>query len=102
MNVKLGVGIILFLVGIITAVFGIVGVGQVADRPLIEAEEATSHDATAQTVRTFVLPAVAALSLATGALLLGLSMGKWKNPRTHLQPGDEIVDPEGYQKMKHV
>jgi hypothetical protein len=102
MNVKLLLGIALFLIGITTAVIGIAGVGQVVDRPLIEAEEATTHDETAQTVRTFVLPAVAALSLAAGALLMGLSMGNWKNPRTHLEPGDEIVDPEGYQKMKHV
>jgi hypothetical protein len=102
MNVKLVLGIALFLIGIITAVVGIVGVGQVVDRPLIEAEGATTHDDTTQTVRMFVLPAVAALSLATGGLLMGLSMGNWKNPRTHLEPGDEIVDPEGYQKMKHV
>jgi hypothetical protein len=102
MNVKLVLGIALFLIGIVTAVFGIVGVGQGADRPLIQAEEATTHDDVAQTFRTFVLPAVAALTLATGAVLMGLSMGNWKNPRTHLEPGDEIVDPEGYQKMKHV
>jgi hypothetical protein len=102
MNVKLVVGIALFLIGIITAVFGIVGVGQFVDRPLIEAEEATTHDGIAQTFRTFVLPAVAALLLASGALLMGLGMGNWKNPRTHLEPGDQIVDPEGYHKMKHV
>jgi hypothetical protein len=40
--------------------------------------------------------------LALGGLLIGLSMGNWKRPRTHLERGDEVVDPEGYQKMKHV
>lgn len=48
------------------------------------------------------VPAVAGLCLAVGGLLIGLSMGRWKNPRTHLEPGDAVVDPEGYQKMKHV
>ena len=102
MNVKLVLGIALFLVGLVTALFGIVGVGTGLDRPLIEAEEATRHDGVAQALQTYVLPAVAALSLATGALLMGLSLGNWKNPRTHLEAGDQVVNPEGYQKMKHV
>jgi hypothetical protein len=42
------------------------------------------------------------LSLAVGGLLIGISAGNWKHPRTHIEPGDEVVNPEGYQKMKHV
>jgi hypothetical protein len=101
MNVKLLIGTALFLVGIAAAVYGIANVGQSAERPLIEAAGNTSQGVT-ETLRTVAIPAMAALSLAVGGLLIGISMGNWKNPRTHLEPGDEIVDPEGYHKMKHV
>jgi hypothetical protein len=35
-------------------------------------------------------------------LLIGISVGNWRHPRTHHEPGDEVVNPEGYHKMKHV
>jgi hypothetical protein len=101
MNVKLLIGIALFLIGIVTAAYGIAGVGTGADRPLIEVSNNTA-EGVADTISAFAVPAVAALSLAIGGLLIGLSMGNWKHPRTHLEPGDEVVDPEGYHKMKHV
>ena len=81
MTVKLLIGIVLFVIGLIAAGMGIAGVG---------------------TGTSFFIPAIAGLSLAAGALLMGLSMGNWKHPRTHLEPGDQVVDPEGYHKMKHV
>lgn len=102
MNVKLLVGIVLFVVGIATAVVGITGVGET---PVTQAEivaDDKSGTAFQQALRNVAVPAIAGLSLAVGGLLIGLSMGNWKHLRTHLEPGDEVVDPEGYHKMKHV
>jgi len=49
-----------------------------------------------------VVPLLAGLCLAVGGLLIGLSLGNWRHPRTHLEAGDEVVNPEGYHTMKHV
>jgi hypothetical protein len=99
MNLKLLVGLALFIVGIITAVIGILGVGAGPDAAVTVGQD---NGPLQQTLSNVALPAVAGLSLAIGGLLIGLSLGNWKNPRTHLEPGDEVVDPEGYHKMKHV
>ena len=101
MNVKLLAGIALFLIGLVTAVVGIAGVGFSADETLIVTENNTSEPM-ARALSTLALPALAGLTLAVGGLLIGLSFGNWKNPRTHIEPGDKVVDPEGYHKMKHV
>jgi hypothetical protein len=101
MNVKLLFGIVLFVIGLGTAAVGIVGVG-IPIGPDIGVENDQNAGAMEQAVRNVAIPAIAGLSLAIGGLLIGLSMGNWKNPRTHLEPGDRIVDPEGYHKMKHV
>ena len=101
MNVKLLVGIALFCLGIVAAVLGIAGVGGVTGQPEVVTDQNVGTSVL-QGARDFVLPAVAGLLLAVGALLMGLSLGNWKHPRTHLEPGDEVVNPEGYQKMKHV
>lgn len=99
MNLRLLIGIVIFAIGIITAGIGISDVGRAhATPPAVAAEEKPSG----QRFDNFFIPAVAGLSLALGGLLIGLSMGSWKHPRTHLEPGDEVVDPEGYHKMKHV
>lgn len=100
MNFKLLLGIALFLIGIVTAAIGIAGVGDEPATTAVVAEDSPQPFETA--AGNMVIPAVAGLSLAIGGLLIGLSMGNWKNPRTHLEPGDEVVDPEGYHKMKHV
>ena len=100
MNVKLLVGIVLFVIGLIAAVGGIAGVGQ-PTQPSIVVEENKSQylsDGSAW----MALPWIAGLSLAVGGLLIGLSMGSFKHPRTNIKPGDEVVNPEGYHKMKHV
>ena len=101
MNLKLLVGIVLFCLGMAAAVVGIAGVGDVVSQPQVLSEQNASSSVL-ETARQIALPAVAGLLLAVGALLMGLSLGNWKNPRTHLKPGDEVVDPEGYHKMKHV
>ena len=85
MNLKLLIGFVLFLMGIGTAVVGISGVGRLVPETAVVS-----------------IPIIAGLCLAIGGLLMGLSLGNWKHPRTHLEPGDAVVDPEGYHKMKHV
>ena len=102
MNVKLMIGIVLFVIGLATAV---VGIAQVAGPTATEessmvVEGNVGHNLEGNS--SYVIPIVAALSLAIGGLLIGISVGNWKNPRTNLKPGDEVVNPEGYHKMKHV
>jgi hypothetical protein len=104
MNLKLLIGIALFVIGLITAVVGITGVGfrdQAVDTAAVMSEE-RSQQPLETALGNMAIPAIAGLSLAVGGLLIGLSMGNWKHPRTTLEPGDRVVDPEGYHKMKHV
>ena len=102
MNVKLLIGIALFVIGIVTAVIGIVGVGEQPNPPgAVMTEERSSRPLT-DALGNMAIPAIAGLSLAVGGMLIGLSFGNWKHPRTHLEPGDAVVDPEGYHTMKHV
>jgi hypothetical protein len=98
MNLRLLLGIAIFLVGIIATVMGIAQVGRVDTQPppVVAAEE---HPFLFDKL---IVPAIAGVSLAVGGLLIGLGIGNWKHPRTHLEPGDKVVDPEGYHKMKHV
>lgn len=98
MNLRLIVGIVLFVLGIIAAFVGIAGVGAPEAAEAVVAERSTLE----RVFGGYGLPIFAGLALAIGGLLIGLSMGNWKNPRTHLEPGDEVVNPEGYHKMKHV
>jgi hypothetical protein len=103
MNVKLLVGIVLFVIGLATAVVGITGVANrdAQDQPSVTVEGNQSTNLP-DTAGSMAIPFIAAISLAVGGLLIGISLGNWKNPRTNLKPGDEVVNPEGYHKMKHV
>jgi hypothetical protein len=98
MNLRLLFGIAIFLVGIIATLMGIAQVGRVDTEPppAVAAEEEPF------VLDKLIIPGIAGVSLAVGGLLIGLGIGNWKHPRTHLQPGDQVVDPEGYHKMKHV
>jgi hypothetical protein len=100
MNWRLIFGVGLFLIGIVTAVIGITDAGRLEDAPPVVV--GTQDGLLERAIDNFAIPAIAGLSLAFGGLLIGLSLGNWKRPRTHLEPGDELVDPEGYHKMKHV
>jgi hypothetical protein len=103
MNVKLLVGIVLFVIGLATAVIGISNVAnRDAQDPPAVAVEGNQSQQVADAAGSMAIPLISALSLAVGGLLIGISVGNWKNPRTNLKPGDEVVDPEGYHKMKHV
>ena len=99
MNLRLLLGTAIFLVGIVAAVIAIVQVGRVDTAPPAVAAES---DPFRSEFLKFAVPAIAGISLTVGGFLIGLGMGNWKHPRTHLEPGDEVVDPEGYHKMKHV
>jgi hypothetical protein len=103
MNVKLLIGIVLFVIGLATAVIGIAGVGTpvAQEESSIVVQDNQGHNVPG-TVGRMAIPLVAALSLAVGGLLIGVSLGNWKNPRTTPEAGDEVVNPEGYHKMKHV
>jgi hypothetical protein len=101
MSVKLLLGIAIFLIGLVTAISGMVRVGTPVG-PNVKETADYNAGPLQQTLEKAALPAFAGISLALGGFLIGLSMGNWKHPRAHVEPGDEIVDPEGYHKMKHV
>lgn len=104
MNIKLLIGIVLFVIGLATAVVGIVGVASPETRggeTAMVVDDNRGHNVS-DSAAGMAIPFIAALSLAIGGLLIGISVGNWKNPRTHHEPGDEVVNPEGYHKMKHV
>jgi hypothetical protein len=101
MNVKLLLGIILFVVGLVTAAMGIAGVARPTG-PDVTVEADQNAGPMRRASSDVAIPIIAGLSLGLGGLLIGLSMGNWKHPRTHLEKGDEVVDPEGYHKMRHV
>ena len=48
------------------------------------------------------LPLLAALTFASGIVLLVIGVGNWNHPRRHSAPGDAVVDPESHHKMDHV
>jgi hypothetical protein len=101
MNIKLLLGILLFVIGLATAAVGIAGVlnPNTPETATVAADRAPD---VVDAAGSMAIPAIAALSLAVGGLLIGISLGHWKHPRTHHEPGDEVVNPEGYHKMKHV
>ena len=103
MNVKLLLGIVLFVIGLGTAIVGIAGVANPdsRDESAVVAQKSDA-EGVADSAASVAIPLIAALSLAVGGLLIGISVGNWKHPRTHTEPGDEVVNPEGYHKMKHV
>src|SRR5690349_13004764 len=103
MNVKLLVGIVLFVIGLATAVMGIASVANPDSSEQVAATVGDNEPVhLSDSAGSMAIPLIAALSLAVGGLLIGISVGNWKNPRTTHRAGDEVVNPEGYHKMKHV
>jgi hypothetical protein len=101
MNVKLLLGIAFFVIGIFTAGYGLMRVGEPTG-PDARVQADYNVPKLEQTFGRVALPVMAGLSLAIGGVLIGLGVGNWKHPRSHHEHGDEMVDPEGYHKMKHV
>jgi hypothetical protein len=91
-----GIAIVLLLFGLVTAGLAIGGVGG-TDRGDSVVEQQAEDGTTMP-----ILGLLAGLSLSAGVVLFGIGMGRWRNPRTHTEPGDAIVDPEAHDKMKHV
>jgi len=103
MKPMLMIGVLLFVLGLGLAGFGMLGVGD--ERPITVSGGASAVPVEQQTESSGSSPTVAILSgltIATGALLIGLSYGNWSTPRSTHEAGDEVVDPEGHDRMKHV
>jgi hypothetical protein len=90
-------GVALMVLGLVAAVTGILGVGE---RPVVDS--ASGQWPMTDSIWDVALPIFSGLLLSVGALLIGLSMGNWRHPRSWPKPGDAIVDPEGHHTMKHV
>lgn len=99
MKVSLLAGIVLLVLGIGAALMGIVSVGGPEQSTL---DSTSVQNPASGDMWYVVVPILSGLALALGGLLVGLSMGNWRHPRSHQEPGDEVVNPEGHHKMKHV
>lgn len=83
-------GLLLFVFGFAMIILAIAGV------------EGWARDVYGGDAWNMIVPLLGALSLVVGGLLLVLSFGNWRHPRSHTEPGDQVVNPEGFHKMKHV
>lgn len=91
-------GVALVIIGLIAAGFAMSSGEPSTAAAAVEAASAEIGT----TFQDVILPIFSGISIALGLVLLGTSLGNWRHPRTHLEPGDEVVNPEGYHKMKHV
>lgn len=92
-------GALVFMLGIGAALMSLLG-GAPPETSAVGPGGAAIESASASA--SLLWPVLAGLLLGTGAFLMGISLGRWKNPRTHSEPGDEVVNPEGHETMKHV
>jgi len=97
MKLSLLVGVMLLVIGFAAALAGIFDVGQQTSQA-VGSEQAPLVDS----LWAVAIPVISGLGLAIGGLLVGLSMGNWRHPRSHSEPGDAYVDPEGHHKVRHV
>ena len=95
-------GIVLVVVGLILAGVTITRLGrdEAADR--VGAAAPLPAEASSGALTAVALPLVAALTFASGIVLLVVGVGRWNHPRRHSAPGDAVVDPEAHHKMDHV
>lgn len=98
MKTSLLAGTVLLVLGVSTALMGMLHVSE----PMPGTADSSVQFPIGGPLWYVGIPIISGLSLALGALLIGLSMGNWRRPRSHPKPGDEVVDPEGHHKMKHV
>jgi hypothetical protein len=100
MKVKLLLGVVILIAGIVAAVMGIAGVDRsddLRDTPAIAREQnvpgpGDQNQPARQQATSMVLPVLAGLAIAAGAALIGIGMGNFRRPK--------IVPPESPQEHK--
>ena len=92
-------GVVLVVVGLVLAVVTVVRM-DCDDAWARTGVVAASESATS--VAEVALPLVAAVSFASGIVLLVVGVGRWSHPRRRSAPGDAVVYFESHHKMDHV
>jgi hypothetical protein len=101
MNVKIFLGLVVLLFGIVGATIGIVGVDRpddVRDAPAVASQQQNppvpgdQNQPDRKQAASMLLPVLAGLAIAAGAALVGLGMGNFRQPK--------IVPPDSPQAEK--
>jgi hypothetical protein len=99
MQVKLLLGILLLVVGLVLAVTGVISINQtneVRANPAVTAEQSAvvgdQNEPDREDAASMMLPVIAGLTIAAGAALIGIGMGNFRNPK--------IVPPNSPQAEK--
>jgi hypothetical protein len=99
MQVKLLLGILLLVVGLVLAVTGVISINQTdeaRDNPSVAGEQSTvvgdQNEPDREEAASMMLPVIAGLTIAAGAALIGIGMGNFRNPK--------IVPPNSPQEEK--
>ena len=103
MTVKVLLGVVILLLGIMGAIVGIVGMdrpGEVRDAPAITGQQGQQgrpepgdqNRPERRQAASMVLPVLAGLAIAAGAALIGIGMGNFRHPK--------IVPPDSPQAEK--
>jgi hypothetical protein len=95
-------GIVLVVVGLTLAGVTITRLGSDDAAGRVGASAPVPAEASSGALTSVALPLVAALTFASGIVLLVVGVGRWNHPRRHSAPGDAVVDPEAHHKMDHV
>jgi uncharacterized membrane protein YidH (DUF202 family) len=95
-------GIVLVVVGLTLAGVTILRLDRDDAARRTGAAAPVAAEASTGALTEVALPLVAALTFATGIVLLVVGVGRWNHPRRHAAPGDAVVDPEAHHKMDHV
>jgi uncharacterized membrane protein YfcA len=99
MPVKLLLGILLLIVGLVVAVTGVISINQsdeVRDNPAVVGEQnavvGDQNEPEREEAASMMLPVIAGLAIAAGAALIGIGMGNFSHPK--------IVPPNSPQAEK--
>lgn len=92
MNGKAWFGVLMLVVGLIAAVYGIVGVSEpndIRNQPQVVGDQ---NQPEREEVASMLIPVIAGVSLAAGAALVGLGVGAFRRPK--------IVPPDSPEASK--
>jgi hypothetical protein len=100
MNLKILLGICVLIVGLVAAIIGIADVDRpddVRNAPAITGAQnpptpGDQNEPVRRDAASMVLPVIAGLAVASGAALIGIGMGHFRNPR--------IIPPDSPQAEK--